>query len=99
MESQTGTFDAALTLGSMIAKTEHWTATSFSIVSGGLDTGNPGCFFGSTPCSELLWTLSSNFVFDASNDTLNGTATTPFTGSNGAPRQATLFFVDGVISN
>ena len=73
--------------------------TAFSIVSGGLDTGNTGCFLGSTPCSQLVWTLSSNFLFDALNDTLDGTATTPFTGSGGAPRQATLFFVDGVNLN
>lgn len=36
---------------------------------------------------------------NTSNDTLDGTATTPFTGSGGDSRQATLFFVDDVISN
>ena len=96
---ETGTFDAEFTLVSMIGATEDWTVTGFNIVSGGLDTSSTGCFFGSTPCSQLVWTLSSNFLFDASNDTLDGTAATPFTGTGGGSREATLFFVDGVTSN
>ena len=96
---KTGNFLASFTLGTMIPSTSDWTVTNFSIVSGGIDTSSTNCFFGQTPCSSLIWSLTAGFFFDGANDTLDGQASTPFTGSGGDPRKVTLFFVDGADTN
>jgi hypothetical protein len=78
---QTGPVIGEFTLGSMATPTE-WNVTALS--SGGIDT----------PLATL--TLSSGFVFDGSNDTLVGTATSPtFLGHGGDTRQIVATFLDG----
>jgi PEP-CTERM motif-containing protein len=78
---ETGPVIGSFTLGSMANATE-WNVTALS--AGGIDTG----------LAPL--TLSAGFVFDGSNDTLVGTATSPtFLGGGGDTRQVVAHFLDG----
>lgn len=78
---QTGSLAGSFTLGSMVNTTE-WSVMALS--AGGIDA----------PLGTF--TLSSGFVFDGSNDTLVGTATSPtFLGSGGDTRQVVAHFLDG----
>jgi PEP-CTERM motif-containing protein len=78
---RSGTFAGSFTLGSMANATE-WKVTALS--GGGIDA----------PLTPL--TLSSGFVFNGSNDTLVGTATSPtFLGHGGDTRQLVIHFLDG----
>jgi len=78
---QTGTLLGSFTLGSMVTATT-WNVTALS--AGGIDS----------PLVPL--TLSPGFVFNASNDTLAGTATSPtFLGSGGDTRQVIATFQNG----
>jgi hypothetical protein len=95
---KTAAFTASLTLGPKIGNSD-WSVTAFSVAVGALDSSSTTCHFGQTACSQLVWTLSSNFFFDSSNDTFDGTASTPFTGGGGDSRKLTLNFTDGVTSN
>jgi hypothetical protein len=80
----TGSFVGTLTLGSEIGSSSDWTVTAFDAI---LDK----C--GASDCSTLVWSFS--LEFDASNDTLFGTASTDFTGSGGDSRKLTIDFSDG----
>jgi PEP-CTERM motif-containing protein len=78
---QTGPFIGEFTLGSMANPTE-WNVTALS--AGGIDA------------PLATFTLSPGFVFDGSNDTLVGAATSPtFLGGGGDTRQVVATFLDG----
>jgi hypothetical protein len=68
----------------MIANTTDWTLTAGNFVP-------EHC--GASDCSTLVWVVS--LKFDASNDTLFGTASTNFTGSGGDSRQYVITFIGG----
>ena len=68
-----------MTIGSLVASTTDWTLTAFHIDVQGLPL--------------LAWTFSG-LLFDASNDTLVGTALAPYS-DGGGPRLITANFFDG----
>jgi hypothetical protein len=80
--SLTGTF----TIGSLISGTD-WMVTAFNAIPEkcGAETA--------TGCSTLPWSFPLDF--DASNDTLFGTASATFTGTGGDLRKVILTFIDG----
>jgi len=81
--TDSGIFIGAFTLGTMATATT-WNVTA--LAAGGIDTG------------LALFTLSPGFVFNASNDTLVGVATSPtFLGGGGDTRQVTATFINGTL--
>ena len=72
-------FSGFLTIGSLVPSTTNWTLTAFHIDVQGLPL--------------LVWNFSG-LLFDAANDTVFGTATTPYTDNTGS-RLITANFLDG----
>ena len=82
---ETGTFIGGFTLGSLATATT-WNVTG--LVAGGIDTG------------LATFSLSPGFVFDATNDSLVGTGTSPtFLGGGGDTRQVVSHFLDSQTTN
>ena len=79
-------FSLSFTIGSLV-KTTDWTIVNTTLA--------PGLHCGTLDCSTLSWTYS--LQFDASNDTLFGTATAPFVANDS--RLLTFTYEDGNISS
>lgn len=82
--STTGTFTGSFTIGSEIGSSSDWTVTAFTAIPS-------NC--GATNCSTLTWVFS--LEFDASNDSLFGSASVDYTGSDGHSKEFIADFTDG----